>query len=218
MTDTPQKSSSTAAPIGFYGTPQQNPMLVVISGPSGVGKDALVQRLKELGYPFHFVVTATTRKPRKGEQNGKDYYFLSDEEFLDLERRGELLEHALVYGEHKGVPREHARRALASGQDVIMRVDVQGAATIKALLPDAILIFLVAGSEQEWLNRLQRRKTEDPAALERRLATMREEMRRIPEFDYVVVNREGELDHAAEDVVAIIRAERCRTRPRVVRL
>jgi len=193
-------------------------MLVVISGPSGVGKDALVQRLKELGYPFHFVVTATTRKPRKGEQNGKDYYFLSDEEFLDLERRGELLEHALVYGEHKGVPREHARRALASGQDVIMRVDVQGAATIKALLPDAILIFLVAGSEQEWLNRLQRRKTEDPAALERRLATMREEMRRIPDFDYVVVNREGELDHAAEDVVAIIRAERCRSRPRVVRL
>jgi len=148
----------------------------------------------------------------------KDYYFLSDEEFLDLERRGELLEHALVYGEHKGVPREHARRALASGQDVIMRVDVQGAATIKALLPDAILIFLVAGSEQEWLNRLQRRKTEDPAALERRLATMREEMRRIPDFDYVVVNREGELDHAAEDVVAIIRAERCRSRPRVVRL
>ena len=215
MTDTSRNASSVAAAsrasVG-------NPLLIVISGPSGVGKDALVQRLKGQGYPFHFVVTATTRKPRKGEQHGKDYYFLTDEQFLDLQRRGELLEHALVYGEHKGIPKEHARQALASGQDVVMRVDVQGAATVKALLPDAVLIFLMAGSEKEWLERLRGRRTEDPAALERRLATMREEMCRIPEFDYVVVNREGELDHAVEDVVAIIRAEKCRSRPRVVRL
>ena len=221
MTDTSKKSGLAGlASSSFYDTPQQsgNPLLVVISGPSGVGKDALVRRLKDLDYPFHFVVTATTRKPRKGEQHGKDYYFLSEDEFLDLEQRGELLEHALVYGEHKGIPKEHARQALASGQTVVMRVDVQGAATVKSLLPDAILIFLVAGSEQEWLDRLRGRRTEDAAALNRRLATMREEMRRIPEFDYVVVNREGELDRAVEDVVAIIRAERCRARPRVVRL
>ena len=180
MTDTSRNTSSAAAPrlssIGEAGPSRQgsNPLLIVISGPSGVGKDALVQRLKVLGYPFHFVVTATTRKPRKGEQHGKDYYFLTDEQFLDLQQRGELLEHALVYGEHKGIPKEHARQALASGQDVVMRVDVQGAATVKALLPDAVLVFLMAGSEQEWLERLRGRRTEEPAALERRLATMRE--------------------------------------------
>ncbi len=194
------------------------PLLLVISGPSGVGKDALVRRMKELGYPFHFVVTATTRKPRKGEQNGRDYYFLSESEFLDLLERDELLEHAVVYGEHKGVPKEHTRKALASGQDVIMRLDVQGAATVKRLLPDAILVFLVAGSEEEWINRLQGRATDDPVALQRRLATMREEMERIPEFDYVVVNREGELDRAVDSVVAIIRAEKCRSLRRAVHL
>lgn len=195
-----------------------NPLLVIISGPSGAGKDAVVRRMKELGYPFHFVITATTRAPRQGEQGGVDYFFLSEVEFLDLIARGELLEHALVYGEHKGVPKQQVREALASGRDVVMRLDVQGAATVRALVPDAILVFLIPGSEEELLQRLHGRKTETARSLQRRVGTMREEMKRIPEFDYVVVNRDGELDRAVEAIVAIMHAEKCRTKQREIRL
>ena len=195
-----------------------NPLLIVLSGPSGVGKDAVVKRMKELGYPFHFVITATTRPPRQGEKQGVDYFFLSAEEFEDLIHKGELFEHALVYGEYKGIPKEHVRHALASGQDVVMRLDVQGAAAVRGLLPDAILIFLIPGSEEELLQRLRGRKTENVATLQRRVATMREEMKRISEFDYVVVNRDGQLDRAVETIAAIIRAEKCRARQRVIRL
>jgi guanylate kinase len=195
-----------------------NPLLIIISGPSGAGKDAVVKRMEELGYPFYFVITATTRAPRQGEQGGVDYFFLSVAEFLDLIKKGELLEHALVYGEHKGVRKEQVRQALASGRDVVMRLDVQGAATVRALVPDAILVFLIPGSEEEWLQRLHGRKTESAAELQRRVATMREEMKRIPEFDYVVVNRGGQLDRAVEAIVAIMHAEKCRTKQRKIRL
>ena len=195
-----------------------NPLLVIISGPSGAGKDSVVKRMKELGYPFHFVITATTRLPRQGEQDGVDYFFLSDQEFQDLIDKDELLEHALVYGEHKGVPKQQVRQALASGMDVVMRVDVQGAATVRGLVPDAILVFLIPDSEEGMLQRLRSRKTETDATLQRRVATMREELKRIKEFDYVVVNRDGQLDSAVETIVAIMRAEKCRTRPREVHL
>lgn len=195
-----------------------NPLLVIISGPSGAGKDTVVKRMKELGYPFHFVITATTRPPRQSEQEGVDYFFLSEKEFLDLIDRDELLEHALVYGEHKGIPKQQVRQALASGTDVIMRLDVQGAATVRGLVPDAILVFLIPDSEEQLLQRLRARKTESDATLQRRLATMREELTRIPEFDYVVVNRDGQLDSAVEAIVAIMRAERCRTKQREIHL
>nr|MBC7244553.1 guanylate kinase [Chloroflexota bacterium] len=195
-----------------------NPLLIVVSGPSGVGKDSVIKRMKELHYPFHFVITATTRPPRKGEIHGVDYFFLSEEEFVQLMQRGELLEHAWVYGEYKGVPKEQVRRALASGQDVIMRLDVQGAASVRRLVPDAILIFLLPGSEEELLNRLRKRGTESNEALQRRIATLREEMKHIGEFDYAVVNREGQLDSAVEKITAIITAEKCRTKQRVIQL
>ena len=195
-----------------------NPLLIVISGPSGAGKDTVVRRMQELGYPFHFVITATTRAPRAGEQHGVDYFFLSEAEFLDLIHRRELLEHALVYGEYKGIPKQQVRQALASGRDVVMRLDVQGAATVQSLVPDAVLVFLIPGSDEELVQRLHGRKTEKAAELQRRIATMREEMKRIPEFDYVVVNRDGQLDQAVEAVVAIMRAEKCRTKQRVIRL
>ncbi len=195
-----------------------NPLLVIISGPSGAGKDTAVKRMKELGYPFHFVITATTRPPRQGEQEGVDYFFLSEDAFLDLIDKDELLEHAIVYGEHKGIPKQQVRQALASGTDVIMRLDVQGAATVKSLVPDAILVFLIPDSEEQLLQRLRARRTESAAALERRLATVREELKRIPEFDYVVVNRDGQLDRAVEAIAAIMRAEKCRTKQREIRL
>ena len=197
---------------------EPQPLLVVLSGPSGAGKDAVLKRMKELGYPFHFVVTVTTRPKRPGEVDGVDYYFISEEEFAQMLARGELLEHAVVYGQHKGIPKRQVREALASGKDVILRIDVQGAATIRKLVPEAVLIFLTASSEKELLRRLKRRKTETPEELKRRIATVREEMKRLPEFDYVVVNRDGALDEAVKTIAAIITAEKCRVKQRKIEI
>lgn len=197
---------------------EPHPLLVLISGPSGVGKDAVLKRMQELGYPFHFVITATTRPRRPGEVDGVDYFFLSEAEFQAMLESGELLEHALVYGEHKGVPKAQVRQALASGQDVLMRVDVQGAATVRRLVPEVITIFLTAASEEELIGRLKRRRTEAVEKLEQRIALARAEMACIPEFDYVVVNREGQLDETVRQIVAIMSAEKCRLRRREVTL
>ncbi|HIP88295.1 MAG TPA: guanylate kinase [Anaerolineales bacterium] len=193
------------------------PLLIVISGPAGAGKDSLVRRMKELGCPFHFVVTATDRPPRPGEVHGVDYFFIPTEEFLRMKREGELLEHAVVYGQHKGVPKQQVREAMAAGKDVVMRVDVQGAATIRQIAPEAVLIFLTA-SMAELEARLRRRGTDSPEQIALRLSKAKEEMTQIGMFDYVVVNREGELDRAVRQVVAIIEAEHCRVHPRIVRL
>ena len=194
------------------------PLLVVISGPAGVGKDSLIRRLKERGYPFHFVVTATDRLPRSGEQHGKDYFFVTREQFDQLIERGELLEYAIVYGQRKGIPKQQIRDALATGKDVILRVDVQGAATIRSLLPDALLIFLSAGSEEELEERLRRRGADTSAQLQTRLATAKKEMAQLPLFDYVVVNTEDQLDRAADHVMSILRLEHSRKKPRRVEL
>ncbi|MDY7040048.1 MAG: guanylate kinase [Chloroflexota bacterium] len=194
------------------------PLLVVISGPSGVGKDAVRKRMQERGCPFYFVVTATDRPQRPGEVHGKDYFFVSTTEFDRMLSCEELLEHALVYGQHKGIPKIHVRQALASGQDVVMRVDVQGAATIRCLLPEAVLIFLMPSSEEELIRRLRQRRTESPEALQMRIALAREELKRLPEFDYVIVNRDNKLDDTVDQVMAIIAAEKCRTNPRKIEL
>jgi guanylate kinase len=186
------------------------PLLVVLSGPSGVGKDATLQMLKQTNYPFHFVVTATTRPKRPGEVDGVDYHFVSVGEFAEMIEKGELLEYAVVYGDYKGIPKKHVRSALASGKDVIMRIDVQGAATIRKLVPNAVTIFLTAETEEELIRRLQERKTEDPDKLKMRIATARQETKRIFEFDYVVVNRVDELDKTVDQVLSIISAEKSR--------
>lgn len=194
------------------------PLLVVISGPAGAGKDSVIRRMKERGLPFHFVVTATDRPPRPGEVHGVDYFFLSTEDFLRLEQAGELLEHAVVYGQHKGIPKQQIREAFASGKDVVMRVDVQGAATIRRLAPEAVLIFLTAESSEDLARRLERRGTDSPEQLAQRIGKLPEEMAFLDLFDYVVVNREGELDRAVDQIVAIMEAEHCRVRPRRVQL
>jgi guanylate kinase len=185
-------------------------VLVIVSGPSGVGKDATLNRMKELGTPFYFVVTATTRPIRPNEQDGIDYHFVSMSEFAGMIDEGELLEYAIVYGDYKGIPKKHVRKALESGQDVIMRIDVQGAATMRKLIPNAVTIFLTAENEDELVRRLNERRTEDPDQLKMRIATARQEMKRILEFDYVVVNREDALDETVEQVLSIIRAEKSR--------
>lgn len=177
-----------------------------------------MKRMEELGYPFHFVVTATTRPRRPNEVDGVDYHFVSKQEFAEMLEKGELLEHAIVYGQHKGIPRKQVREALESGEDVIMRIDVQGAATIRHLVPEAIFVFLTASSEEELIRRLKKRKTETPEGLKKRIATAREEMERLDEFDYVVVNRDDHLDETVETIAAIITAERCKVKQRKIEL
>lgn len=194
------------------------PLLVVISGPSGVGKDSTLDELKRLGTPFYFVVTATTRPQRVNEVDGVDYHFVSMADFAEMINRNELLEYAIVYGDYKGIPKRHVRDALASGRDVLMRIDVQGAATIRKLVPQAITVFMTAQNEEELVVRLQRRRSEPPGQLEIRIATSRQELKRVHEFDYVVVNREDRLEETVRQILSIITAEKCRVNWQPVQL
>ncbi len=194
------------------------PLLIVISGPSGAGKDSVIKLMKELDLPFHFVVTATTRPRRKGEVHGEDYYFVSSEKFTQMIEQDELLEYAIVYDDYKGIPKDQVRQALGSGKDVVMRIDVQGAATIREISPEAILIFLRTKNEEEMVGRLKQRETESTDGLKKRIKTAREELKRVNEFDYVVINRDGHLEEAVNTILAIIRAEHHRTIPKKVSL
>ena len=196
--------------------PTPGPMLVVLSGPSGVGKDSVLRHLKELGGNWHFTVTATTRAQRPGEVDGEDYLFIDRDTFLDMEQRGDFLERAQVYGNWYGVPKSQVRDALAEGKDVFMKTDVQGAATIKDIAPGGILVFLMPPSPQELERRLRDRKTETTPDLELRIRTAMEEMRQLSDFEYVVVN--DELDTAVDQIRAIITAEKCHIPPRWVYL
>lgn len=191
-------------------------LLFVLSGPSGVGKDSLLARMKGRGLHLHFTVTAATRPPRPGEKDGVDYHFLSPERFSQMREMGELLECAQVYGHWYGVPKAEIRSALTQGLDVMIKVDVQGAATIRDLLPQAVSIFLVPPGVEELERRLASRRTEGGASLELRLRTAQEEMKHLPLFDYVVIN--DDLGRAAGRVEAIITAENCRVNPRRVEL
>lgn len=195
-----------------------NPLLIVISGPSGVGKDSVVQRMMERGFPFHFVVTATTRPKREGEVHGKDYWFYSNDEFARMIVNNELIEYAIVYNDYKGIPKSEVRDALASGQDVVMRIDVQGAETVHRLSNDALLIFITCESEDELERRLRKRKTETDDSLSLRIATARKELQRIESFDYVIANEDFHLDETVDKVRAIIAAEHLRVKQRKVDL
>ncbi|MDM8000268.1 MAG: guanylate kinase [Dehalococcoidia bacterium] len=191
------------------------PLLIVLSGPSGAGKDALLSRMKELGIPFHYVVTSTTRPPRSGEKDGVEYSFVSESEFQEMLQRGDLIESAKVYGYWYGVPKHEVKQALDAGKDVVLKIDVQGAATIRNLVPGAVLVFLTLPSLEEYERRLRQRKTESDTDLKVRLGKVNEELRSMLIFDYVVVNREGELDAAVEQIKAIVTAEKCRVNPRI---
>ncbi len=194
------------------------PLLIIISGPSGVGKDSVLHAMKARDLPFHFVVTTTTRLPRENEVNGRDYFFVSKEEFARMIENDEFFEYALVYNDYKGNSKKQVRDALASGQDVVMRLDVQGAATVRKLAPEAVLVFLTTQSEQELVQRLRSRKTDTAEDLSLRIATAQQELKRAAEFDYVIVNADGCLDETVDTVTAIIRAEHHRVNHRKVSL
>ena len=209
--------SMTVRPERSRKGPPATNLLVVLSGPSGVGKDAVMDRLKDRlrgrdGY--HFAVTATTRPMRPGEREGEPYRFLSEAEFEGLLASGELLEHATVYGNYYGSPKDRVREALAQGQDVFLKVDVQGAESIRRIVPDAVTVFIAPPSLDALRKRLEGRKTESAHAVESRLSAAEAEMEESHKFDYVVVNHDGRLDEAAQDVLRIVEDERRSGRPR----
>ena len=210
----PAHALDVAAGIERYRHPQ--PLLIIISGPSGVGKDSVVRRLCELNPDLYFVVTATDRLPRQGEVEAVDYHFVSTARFREMIANDELLEYALVYGQYKGVPREGVRHALASGRDVVMRLDVQGSATVRQKVPQALTIFLLPPSLDILVQRLGQRATDSPQQVAQRLQTTLAEIERMDEFDYVIINEHNALDQTVSKIVAIMSAEKCRVARREV--
>ncbi|MBN2048189.1 MAG: guanylate kinase [Anaerolineaceae bacterium] len=192
------------------------PLLIVVSGLSGAGKDTIVKALEQSNVDFQFVVTATSRPPRKNEVHGKDYFFYSKEEFEQMIRDGKLIEYAIVYDQYKGVPQEQVDSALQSGKDVVMRLDYQGAEYIQTLYPEAILIFILPENEEEWCQRLLDRGEDSEEQLRIRLETAKKELEVAKKFDYVIINRRGALDEAIHQLTSIILAEHHRIHHRKI--
>jgi guanylate kinase len=190
--------------------PHGKPLLVVMSAPSGAGKDAVRELMRAWGFPAYFAVTATTRPKRPAEVHGHDYLFVEDAEFDRLERDDELIEHANVYGRRYGVPRSQVLTPLQEGKDVVARVDVQGAETLKRLVPDALLIFIAPPSLEEAQRRLLGRETDSAPDVQLRVDTAASEMEAAKDFDYVVVNETGQLEAAVRRVFEIIASEKAK--------
>ena len=184
-------------------------MLVIISGPSGVGKDTIIDAIRHRSATrdYHYVVTCTTRAPRPGEVDGISYHFLAPERFLELREAGELLEANEVHGNWYGTPRLDVRQALRAGRDVILKIDVQGAQVVKERVPEAVLIFVVPPSLEALFERLQSRATETADELEIRQRNAALEIARQNDYDYVVVNETGQVALTAARIEEIIDAE-----------
>jgi guanylate kinase len=194
------------------------PLLVVLTGPSGVGKDVTLERMRDLKVPFHYAVTVTTRRRRPGEIDGTHYFFVSNQEYDRMLDDDELLEHAEIYGNRYGIPRSQVVGPLKRGKDVIIKADVQGARKLRELEPEAVFIFLAPPSMEEQARRLYQRKTEDPQELARRLEVARQEMHELAHFDYLVVNHSNRLDDTVQTIKMILQAEKRRVHPRRIRL
>ena len=186
-------------------------LLVVLSGPSGVGKDAALAELRKLDRSWHFVVPASTRKIRSGEVQGTDYIFLDEPTFLEMKERDEFVESAQVYGNWYGVPKSQITSALEQGKDVILKIDVQGAATVKKIAPNALFIFMVPGTFEELRERLSQRMTESKADIELRLKAAANELDQGKDFDRQIVNSKDNLGQTVAEIDAIIAEEKVRT-------
>jgi guanylate kinase len=195
-------------------------MLVIISGPSGVGKDTIIEALRRLPRErdAHYVVTCTTRARRPGEEDGKSYHFLDRARFARLRQAGQFLEANEVHGHWYGTPRDQVRTALAAGRDVILKIDVQGAQVVKETVPEALLIFLVPPSLEDLFHRLRSRATESADELELRQRNAAIELARQHDYDYVVTNETGEVERTARRIDQIIAEEHERNPDRLVRI
>ncbi len=182
--------------------------LIIISAPSGTGKTSIVSALTESDSQLSLSISHTTRKPRPNEVEGQDYYFIGRDIFQAMANRGEFLESAEVYGNLYGTSHKWVKESLASGQDVLMEIDYQGAQQVRKTFPQVISIFILPPSYEQLEERLKQRGQDDQKTISRRLATVREEVSHLNEFDYVVIN--NELQEAIKDVKCIIRAERLR--------
>jgi guanylate kinase len=196
--------------VNFQVNPD-TPLLLIISGPSGVGKDSVLRALKERDLPLYHVITANTREPRPDEKEGVDYYFVSRERFKEMIGNDELLEYSEVYEDYKGVPKSEVRKAIETDKDVIFRLDVQGAEKIKSIYPQAISIFLIPANQEEWFKRLGVRRMANEKDLDTRIETVQKELETIDEFNYVVVNADNKLNETVDIIEAIITAEHHRT-------
>jgi len=201
----------------FQCAPPPN-LLLVVSGSSGAGKDAVIDRMKQLRMPVAHVVTATTRQQRPNEIDGIHYHFLAVARFHEMVEKGEMLEWASVYHNYYGVPRFAVVDALKSGKDVVVKVDVQGAATIRRTVPGAVLLFIRPPSMEEMERRLRSRQSESSAEMAVRLDKAVDEYGQLSLFDYVLTNYAGRLDEVVEQVKAIITAEKLRVNPHRVEL
>jgi guanylate kinase len=199
-------------------SPAKQGLLFVLSGPSGSGKDTVIAALKQRDLDFHVVVSVTARRPRPGESEGNPYHFISQEEFDRLVANDELIEYANVHGNWYGQPRQEIRDNLAAGRDVLLKVDVQGAATVRRKVPGAILIFLAPDSPEELAQRLVGRHTETEVERQRRLADAQLELAQQHWYDYRIVNRQGHLQEAVDLLRAIMLAEHCRVQPRHIEI
>ena len=192
------------------------PLVVILTGPSGVGKDAALNELKKSERPWHYVVTATTRPRRHNETNGVDYIFMDEAEFRTALENNEFLESANVYDKWYGVPKSQVSGPLKQGLDVILKVDIQGAATIKSLIPNAISIFMIPGTLNDLENRLRTRMTESEDQLQLRLEVAREELSKLNDFEYYIINKENSLESTVNQIDTILAAEKQRlNRPHI---
>ena len=193
-------------------------LLFVLSAPSGTGKDTVIHALKHQGMNFYVVPSITTRSPRPGESEGNPYHFVGQETFERMVSQGELLEYANVHGNWYGQPRKLIRDNLSAGRDVLLKIDVKGAATIRSKVPDAIFIFLIPGSLEELTQRLTGRQTETEEELQRRLTDARKELAEQHWYDYLITNRDGHLQEAVDCLRAIMLAEHCRVHLRDINI
>ncbi len=192
--------------------PKEPGLLIVISGPSGVGKDTILRRLFQLAPELKYSVSYTTRPPRPGEIDGQSYTFVTEDEFKRLIEAKEFLEWAQVYDQYYGTSRKRVEDALGRGEDIILKIDVQGAAFVKKRKPDALFIFITPPSTEELLQRLMGRNTENPAALERRQREALVELGLARDYEHVVCNRD--VEESAREILAMIAAEHARRRQR----
>lgn len=187
---------------------QRRGLLIVISGPSGVGKGTIVKQLLKITPDLKLSVSVTTRKPRPGEEEGVSYYFRSPEEFQRMVEAGELLEYAQFVNGFYGTPRRFVEEMLEKGHDVVLEIDIKGAIQVKERLPNGTYIFVLPPTMEELENRLTRRQTEAAEAMRQRLQVALDELNYLPLYDYQLVN--DDLDLAVRKVQAIIQAEHCR--------